>query len=67
MINDNVYVRKFSWIYNGISNPTLIAIKDCDRVLNIENHSEKILLNFLLKAKKKKKKKKKNEFGFSDA
>ena len=41
VINDNVYLRKFSWIYNGISNPTLIAIKDCDRVLNIENHSEK--------------------------
>jgi hypothetical protein len=45
------------------SNPTLIAIIDCDRVLNIENHSEKILLHFLLKAKKKKKK---SEFGFSD-
>ena len=57
VINDNVYVGKFSWIYNGISSPTLIAIKDCDRLLNIENHSEKILLNFLLKAKKKKKKK----------
>ena len=41
---------------NGISNPTRIAIKDCDHVLNIEKKcSDKILPNFLLKAKKRKK------------
>ena len=35
---------------NGISNPTRIAIKDCDHVLNIEKKcSDKILPNFLLK------------------